>query len=359
MRRRFLVRRSLAVVAASAWMVTCGDPRTLNPVAPTGPAVVTAEISGPGSIAPGQSAQFTVIVHLNDGNTKLLTGVVWRSTNPSVLQVTSAGVATAGSGLGEATLQADAGSTVRVSREVLVLSDGTYRLVGTVKDAEFPAVLIGGAHFDVTPGSASATSDSQGNYRLYGVPADASVHIVSDGYQPLEQSVHLTGNATQGFQLTPSGPRLNLKGSYTLSIDAAPGCSGPLSLPDDLQHRSYQAFVTQNDQTVQVSLTEFGRFKFDFDGRGAGFTGVAGVGRATFTLDPFDPSYSFYSGGYPSIVELLSNGTLLMVDGQAGVTGTAAGLSGVLTGGIVNRARGGAFIGGCVSSAHQFRLTPR
>jgi hypothetical protein len=112
-------RRSLTVVALSVWMVTCGDPETRNPLRPSGMATETMEITGPVSIAPGQSAQFAAIVHLTGGTTKTLTGVVWRTTDTALLQVTSAGVAVAGSGMGDVTLQADVAgekSTVRVSR---------------------------------------------------------------------------------------------------------------------------------------------------------------------------------------------------------------------------------------------------
>jgi hypothetical protein len=361
MRKRFLVRRSIAVVAVSVWMVTCGDPKTRAPLAPSGPSVQTREISGPGLIAPGQSAQFTATVHLGDGTTKLLTSVVWHSTNTSVLQVTSAGLAVAGSGVGDVTLQADVpsgGGTVRLSREVVIVPDGTYRLVGTVRDGEFASNSISGARLDVTPGSASATTDFGGNYKLYGVPADATVHIAKDGYQPFEQSVHLAGNATQSFLLTPTNPHLRLGGAYTVAIDAAPGCSGPGSLPEDLQHRSYQATVTQTGLTLQVILTE-ARFKIQ-SGSGNRFFGVAGIGGATFSLN-FGGSYYYYYY-YPDVVERLSNGTVLLVAGSVTTTGTAAGLSGQLNGELSNYPGtfpNGALLGTCSSKSHQFTLTPR
>jgi hypothetical protein len=361
MRRRLLVSRSLAVVAVSVWMVTCGDPKTRSPLTPSGPAIQTREISGPGSIAPGQSAQFTATVHLGDGTTKLLTGVVWRSTNTSVLQVTSAGLAVAGSGVGDVTLQADVpsgGGTVRISREVVIVPDGTYRLVGTVKDAEFPSNAVGGARLDVTPGSASATTDFAGNFKLYGVPADASVHIAKDAYQPIDQSIHLTGNATQSFLLAPTSPHLHLGGAYTVAIDAAPGCSGPGSLPEDLQHRSYQASVTQTGLFLQVSLTE-PRFKIQ-SGSGNRFFGFSGIGGATFSLSSAVGFYYYYY--YPDLVERLSNGTVLLVAGSVTTTGTAAGLSGQLNGELSNYPGtfpSGALLGTCSSKSHQFTLTPR
>jgi hypothetical protein len=325
---------------------------------------VIREITGPASIAPGQSAQFTAVVRLGDGSTKTLTGVVWHSTNTALLQVTSAGVAVAGSGMGDVTLQADVPverATARLSREVVVLPDGTYRLVGTVLANE--VLTVSGARLEVTPGSAFATTDFAGYYKLYGVPADASIRIVRDGYQPFEQSVHLTGHATKSFILTSTNPsaHLVLGGPSTVAIDAAPGCS---ALPDDLQHRSYQATVTRIEQTnsVDVNLTE-PRFS-PRNGLGNHFPGTVEVGGAGFNISGFF-SRSYYRGllyyYYPDVVERLSDGTILLVAGSVRTTGTAAGLFGQLDGELSHYSAfpNGALLGTCVSKLHRFALTPR
>jgi hypothetical protein len=363
--RHFLVRRLFAVLAVSAWMATCGDPQTRNPTAPSGPAALGREITGPASIAPGQSAQFTAIVRLGDGITKTLTGVVWRSTNTALLQVTSAGVAVAGSGMGDVTLQADVPverGTARVSREVVILPDGTYRLVGSVLANE--VLTVAGARLDVTPGSAFATTDFAGNYKLYGVPADASIRIVRDGYQPFEQSVHLTEHATKSFVLTPTNPSVHLviASASIVAIDTAPGCS---ALPEDLQHRNYQATVSRfelTDAFVQVTLTE-PRFSIK-NGLGNHFYGRVETGGADFDISGFF-SRSYYRGllyyYYPDVVERLSDGTILLVAGSVTTTGTAAGLSGRLDGELSHYSSfpNGVLLGTCVSKSHQFALTPR
>jgi hypothetical protein len=370
MRTRSVIRRSLVVAALSAWMAMCGDPKTTNPVSPSGSAVNTTELIGPGSIAPGQSAQFSVAVHLADGTTKTAATATWRTCvsssspcNPLLIKVTSAGLVTAGSGIGDVTLSADVAfrGTTRVTRELVILPDGTYRLVGKVTDGEFPSIPVAGARLTATPGSATTTTDSQGNYRLYGVPPDGSLQIAHDGYQPLVQPVHLTAHASQSFQLTPIAPRVNLAGPYTLTIDAAPGCSGPGSLPADLQHRSYQATVTQNGLAIQVALTE-SRFRLNASGLGNHFAGLAGVGGAAFTLDYYSDYYYFYYRQYPSIAERLPDGTILVVVGPVVTTGTPAGLTGTFDGFIEHydsRFPTTGFIGGCYSSSHQFALTPR
>jgi hypothetical protein len=365
MRRRPLVRHSIAIATLAAWMTTCGDPQTRTPLAPSPPFGSVVELSGPASIAPGQSAQFSMLLHLPDGSTKIATSVTWSSTNASLLQVAPSGIARAGSQKGDVTLSAFAsfnGSPARGAREVVVVPDGTYRLVGTVNDAQFPTLPVTGARLDVTPGSLSAITDSSGNYELLGVLPDASIHVAGDGYLPVDANIHLTGNTARSFQLTPSAPRLNLAGNYTLAIDAAPGCSGSGTLTTDLQHRSYQAVVTQTAVDLQVTLAG-ASFQLDASGRGNKFTGKAGITGATFTLDNFTFYYYYYlpNKTYPSLVERLSNGTVLVIAGTAVITGTPAGLSGTLDGGFANYTATpiGKFLGGCSSTSNQFTLTPR
>jgi hypothetical protein len=365
MRKHSLVRRSLAIVILSAWMATCGDPKTRAPLAPSGPAVLTPEITGPDTVAPGQSAQFTATIRLADGTTKLLTSVVWHSTNTSLLQVTAAGVATAGSGMGDATLQADVPSgrgSIRISREVVVVPDGTYRLVGTVKDAQFPTVSIAGARVEATPGSVATTTDSSGNFKLYGVPANTDIHVTGEGYQVLVQSVHLTGNTTRSFELTPSAERPNFTGQYTLTIDAGPGCSGQGALPDNLQHRSYQATLTQTGPTVLVTLTE-PRFSLNKNGLGNHFTGTVGISSTTFAIEFFSQYYYYYYRTYSGITERLTDNTILTIGGSAVTKGTpATGLSGLMPGDLAHydtRFPFGGYVGSCFSKSNQFSLAPR
>jgi hypothetical protein len=344
-------------------MVTCGNPESRFPAAPSATPLSSVEISGPGSVAPGASVQFSAIAHLSDGTTKIpTTNVAWQSSNSALMWMSVDGVGHGVFGLGEVTLSA-AVSGVRASREVVIVPDGTYRLVGRVTDGEFPSAGVAGAQVQALSGSASitTTTDTSGNYRLYGMRVDSEVHVTRDGYQPLVQTIHLTGHATQNFQLTPiGGPRLNLAGSYTLTIDAAPGCSGPDALPDDLQHRSYQATVTQNAVNLRVDLTE-PRFRLN-NGLGNYFTGSAEVGGATFTLADYIDYYYFNFRQYPSIAEQLSDGTVLVVAGSVATKGTAAGLSGQLSGSLTHYRTllpFGFYLGQCYSTAHQFRLTPR
>jgi hypothetical protein len=362
MRRRSLVRRSLVVAALWPWVATCSDPTTRN-LSPSPLAVSSAEIIGPATVAPGAAAQFNVTVHLSDGTTKdATTAAAWDTSNHILMYMSPGGVAHGFVGTGDVTLSADVPHGPRVSREVVVVPDGTFRLVGKVTDGEFPSAGVAGAQVQAL-GPGATTTDALGNYKLYGMRADSEVHVTREGYQPLVQTVHLTGHATQNFQLMPiGGTRLNVAGSYTLTIDAAPGCSGPDSLPDSLQHRSYQATVTQNAVNLRVDLTE-PRFKPN-NGLGNYFTGAAEVGGATFTLTDYVDYYYYHFRQYPNVAEQLSDGTVLVVAGQVVTKGTAAGLSGQFVGSLTHYdsrfpSPSDRYLGGCFSTAHQFTLTPR
>jgi hypothetical protein len=234
-------------------------------------------------------------------------------------------------------------------------------MVGQVTDAEAPSLGVFGARVEVTPGGLVAFTDSEGRYRLYGVPADADIRVTAEGYLPHERRVQLTGHATEDVPLTLSGPRLMLNGPYTLAIDTATNCLG---LSPDLQHRSYAAVVTQTGPAIEVTLTE-PRFRVNEIGRGNRFTGRVAGTIASFTLDSFNPDDYPDVGppGYPNVVERLSNGTFLVVQGTALATASAGGVSGTLNGRFAGWGPGFPttleFQGLCSSATHRFALTPR
>jgi hypothetical protein len=353
-------------VFASVLAATCSDPGTRVPTAPSAPAVQGIEINGPDTLARGQTAQYSVSVHLADGTVKDATAethVIWRSDNPFIPVDQDTGVMTA-RGVGDAVLSADLATigAGRATKEVVSVPEGTYRLVGLVSDAEFPDHRVHGARVEVTPGSLGTTTDIDGRYRLYGVRPDAEVRVTADGYEPAVRRVHLTGHAAEDVQLALPGPRLGLSGAYTLTIDVAGTCT---ALPADLQHRRYDAVVTQDGLTLDVTLTA-PEFTLDSTGKGNTFSGAAAAERATFRLDALQFSYySFYSPGYftyPSVAETLPDGSILAAAGVAETTGSAAGVSGTLSGSVTRWSLDGRYPvtqGVCSSSEILFALTPR
>jgi carboxypeptidase family protein len=372
MRNLSLVRAFVVVGVCSGLVATCSDPKSTIPTSPTGLDVTSVSISGPATIAPGQSGQFTVALRFSDGTVKSAIGgnVAWRSSSTFLLPINASGLATARQqSSGEAVLTADivrptTNSVRTATREIVIVPDGTYRLVGVVNDAEFPTVPVAGAKVTATPGSVSTTTNSLGQYKLYGVPPDAEIRITADGYLPVVQNVQLVAHATRNFQMALPGPRVNLAGNYRLAIDVVGACSSSPALSVDLQHRRYDAVITQTEPALDVMLTE-PIFRMNSTSRGNRFTGQAGAAGAIFTLESYYSYYYPYYGaiGYPNVAERLSNGTFLVVDGRAVTTGSAAGLTGTMSGGLANYdprfPNQAFFLGGCFSSALQFTLTPR
>lgn len=360
--RLSLIRGGVTVAMLAALAATCSDPGTRSPVSPRAPTPVSVEISGPATIAPGQTAQYTAVVVLSDGTRKPVTAdtpLIWRSNQSSVQVDHNSGVAT-GVAAGDAALSVDltagsVGGTKRGTKEVVVVPDGTYRMVGVVRDAEFPDLGIPNARLEVTPGLLVATTGGDGRYRVYGVPADAELTVSADGYLPVVKRVQLAGHASEDVLMSLPGARLGLSGHYTLTIDAADTCA---ALAPELRHREYRAVVTQDGFRLEVTLTE-PEFKLNAAGKGHRFNGQAVGSGATFTLDDFD---YYYASTYPSLVEALSDGSVFVAGGRATTTESAVGLSGTLIG-ILARwnltVPFPTYLGGCFANSHRFALTPR
>jgi len=330
--------------------------------------IVSIEVTGPDSVASGQSAQFVASIRLADGTTKPAGGLQtlrWSSSKPSILSVTTSGVVTASpSARGEAVITADLSDqpAVRGSREVLGQPAGTYRVAGLVHEADAPTVPVVGARVEVLPESNSAVTDSTGHYLLYGVSPQSTIRIDAPGYHTLDQPLEVTANVTRDFGLNVNGPHLVINGPYTISVDVA----SPCSLNAGLHHRSYDAILTTTGTLVDVVLTE-PRFRLDANGRGSRFQGRVVNGGATFTLEWYGSGY-LDNYQYPNLVERLGGDTYLVVEGVATTTGTAAGLDGTLNGDIMLwdsrfpvRAAfpSNGNLGACSGTGFRFRVTPR
>jgi hypothetical protein len=331
------------------------------------------EIAGPASVAPGQSAQFSAIEKGPNGSSLPAPDVRWTSSAPSVLQVGPTGLASAGIP-GQAVLSVEVPSTARrASREILVLPDGTYRLVGTVTEGSTGAVGVPDARVEArleADGAAApiavATAASDGRYRLYGVPGQSYIRVSREGYLSTTERVDLAAHGTRDFHLEwDTG--LSLAGPYTLAIEANSACpSAPQPLAPDLRRRTFQTVMTQQGSQLTVSLLTLaepnrlacvsGPFVFVCQ-----FLGRATAIGATFSLT--NGSSSFYA--YPDLVEALwfglGNGPGLVVLGTATTARSDTGLSGNLAGSMTLYERvlprPSQAIAGC--GAGRFELTRR
>ena len=150
-------------------------------------------------------------------NGKGPTSTRWSSSLPQVLSInTNTGVASTPSTpfdflLGETTLNVEvslAGAVLtdqaRGSREILVLPDGTFRVVGAVTEADSPGQAVRDAILEVrlTEGLSSlpvarASTDATGRYRLYGVPAESYLHVRRPGYVSVTERTHVGSHTTR------------------------------------------------------------------------------------------------------------------------------------------------------------------
>ena len=334
MRTRTMIG-TLKALAMAVLITACGDPPAPLPTTPSGPTVTKAEISGPDTLAPGQSAQYSATLYWSDGRVvPALPGeVVFVASNLRMLRSDASGIVTALDRIGETALNALVGPSGptqnRGAMNVVVVPEGTVRLTGSVIDAESSAVTIPNARIEVTPGSFDLTTNFDGAYKVYGVPIDAEVRITADGYAPFVERLRLTGHTTRQFPLTPLVSQASLAGNYTLSIDVVNPCH---AFSEDLQHRTYDAVVTQNGSLLDVRLIE-PRFRVNAVGRGNHFTGRVLANGAAFTLEYYDSETP--PSTYPDIAERLTSVALqtLTVSGQVVMSTSAQGLSGQMTSG--------------------------
>lgn len=367
MRQRVINRVVLSAFVITGLTLACDQPATNIPTMPPGPSLNTFDLIGPSSIEPGQSVQMSAVVHFPDGTVKPAVSptVIWRTSNPAILQLDQSGLVRSLTSTGESTITAQIGAR-SISREVVVLPAGTFRLVGTVSETGVSGFGIPGARVEVASGSPSTAADAGGLYRLYGVPPTADIHVSAGGYNDQTFPVQLTSNSTRNFTLNLSGPRPNLAGNYTLFIDAQ-SCTGSPPFPSEFQHRSYLATLTQgNGGGVSVLLTE-PRFNLKqipgFTPKGNTFSGSVFGNGAAFFLSPYG-AYTYLSYiSYPDVVERLPDGRNLVVAGDVNASGSSAGLSGTMTSSSLalydSRFPAPAAPLGVCSSALQFRLEPR
>ncbi len=74
---------------------------------------------------------------------------------------------------------------------MIVVPDGTFRLVGRVLEDGFSDDGVVGATVEATSatGRLLGHSDLYGNYRLYGVAGATRVRVTKTGYQPAEGTI--------------------------------------------------------------------------------------------------------------------------------------------------------------------------
>lgn len=353
--------RSVLLASMAAALVASGSCDSRSPNTPSllpgGSLFVELEIAGPNSIAPGATVQLSVRGRKRDGTVATLSDAEWTSSNANVLAVDAGGRAS-GRAPGEAVVWARAHSRV-ANTTIMVLPDGTFRLVGQVREA---GIVLNGATVSVVDGTGagqSARTDNAGLYALYGVAGRIRLHATREGYQPLMQDVTVDAHQTLNLELALVNPRPNLTGAYAFTF-AARDCPSP-PMPAEALHRTYGAEITQQGPQLTVRLTDA-----DFiltNGRGNGFSGtLSPESRVTFQIGTAYYYYGFYSG-FSEVVERFDSTATLLIGGFAEGRYDAGTIRGTISGGLALAQRTMApfypYSAVCYSRRHEFELRRR
>ena len=360
--RQLRAALSLFAVIALLALGSCSDSSpaptpiaTPRPGVPTGPAIVSLQLSGPESIEPGATAQLTVTALRSDGSSEALTsGIQWSSSDTRVLRVDSLGVATA-LAAGDSVVRVSANGR-GASKAILVLPNGTFRLRGQIVEGGAP---VDGASVAVIAGTGeglTTLTDPGGRYSLYGVAGSIKLRGRKAGYQDLTQDVHVTGHSTHDMTMVPERPRVSLAGQYQLILTAT-GCS---AIPSELRRRTYDARLEQQGARLTVTLSGADLIAPD------GATRLTGVfrldGRIAFEVGSFlNYYYYWYSPLASEIVERISPTSALVINGTSNTTDDGNGvIAGTLSGVFATTQRTTSpfwpYSASCNSSSHGFEL---
>ncbi len=347
---------AIALAVAAAFVACRGksptSPTTPGP-APAGPTVAIAGITltGPGTVPLGQTVQFTAISQQSDGTTRDVTReAAWSSFNSSVLGFVSAGQFT-GRAKGQAGVRVSLSGRTATMADVVIVPEGTFRLIGTVRDAW--TLIDADVRIDEEAMGRTDVRAVGGRYTVFGVRGNVRVTVEKSGYQPAVKRQVFDSHKTMDVELTLARPRTELAGRYTLTVTAVPDCA---RLPFELASRSYPATVTQSGAAVTVTLD--GSQFVALAGRTLNrFTGVVEAERVVFKIAAVLDEYYYFYLLSPDILEQVGANSYYAFDGTAVASLGAATLSGTLSGAIHNLAGPPYKLGiRCSSTSHRFVL---
>jgi hypothetical protein len=347
---------AIALTAAATFAACRGksptSPTTPGP-APAGPtgAVAGITLTGPGTVPLGQTVQFTAIAQQADGATRDVTReAAWSSFNSSVLGFVSPGQFT-GRAKGQTGVRVSFSGRSATMADVVIVPEGTFRLIGTVRDAGAP--IEADVRIDDEALGRTEVRTAAGRYSVFGVRGNTRVTIEKSGYEPAVASLVIQSHQTIDVDLALARSRTDLSGRYILTIATSPDCPG---LPAALASRSYPATVTQSGAAVTVTLegTQF----VSSGGRTLNrFTGFVEAERVVFRLAPTLDYYYYFYFLSPDVLELVGPNSHYAFDGTAVAALGGTALSGTLSGSILNLAGPPYRLGTrCGSASHRFVL---
>ena len=275
------IQRSSILLTLALGFVAYGcksEPAT----APTGgqskapPRLVNVDMVGPGTrnaylgsaptwvVAPGETAQFRAIANFDDGSRQDVTSeATWASSNYNYLSTAGSGQFT-GQKPGTAAVIADIPplpNPYHAAEEVIVMAPGTYVLAGQVFESRDPPGAVDRALVTVMTGTSQGQSvvvNGVSGYRLYGLAGPTNLRVSKDGYRTQELTVSVFDHQLLDIDLPLLVPRVDVSGSYTLTVTAADDCAlgrGEHHVTEEARERRYAALVTQNGPKLSVELS--------------------------------------------------------------------------------------------------------
>jgi len=227
--------------------------------------------------------------------------------------------------------------------------------VGRVLEADVPSAGVVGATVEVRSGTGVgrvfAQTDTYGFYRLYGVAGPTTLRASKEGYEAVDHTLVVEDHYQQAeIALRLRAPRVDIAGTYTLTISAAKKCGvglGPDHLPEEARVRTYAAVVQQDGPTLAITLTSG-----SLVGGQTGLRGWIEPGRVVFDLVSL--------GWGPHLIEdRLPQSRLFRMDGVGVIAPQTNGLAGRFGGTLlVVDPSGPTVIATCTSPDHGFTLTP-
>ena len=253
----------LVVSMAALLAPACGDERRASPSMPSAPgasaSAIRFRITGPTSVAPGQSVRYTAIADFNDDTSQDVTLTSqWSPADPNngfffPVYFTSPGTART-TERGETTIRARYAGSVAELR-VFVLEPGTFNLGGDVfSSGGEPLSNLYGVTVEVLAGTGKglkAPTNGRGHYALYGVAGPVQLSASAPGFHPQTRDVVVTHiDSAEPFVLTPLRSALDVSGTWTVTVSPSPTC--PAGLPHVAQNRSYEVELVQRDTSIRA-----------------------------------------------------------------------------------------------------------
>jgi hypothetical protein len=321
---------------------------------------VRIEVSGPDSIAPGESAQLTATAFRSDGSTENVTTTVsWTTSSSRSIQVFAGGRATAGVA-GEATVSARIQNRVG-TKLILAIPAGTYKLSGRITEGALP---VSDVSVTVTRGTGTGLTtltNFDGRFALYGVAGEVQIQARKEGYVESIRDLTVGSAMNDNFEIAASRQRKDLTGRYSLMFEAGT-CQGTrVTYPDDIRARTYAAAVTQAGQAVTVTLS--GADFVQSGSKGNSFLGsIDPADNVSFSIGNLYYYYYFNQNPF-DVIERLDDSRSFTVVGVVSAKVNGSQITGTLNGAFIilagSRAPFTGSISSCWSRSHTFVMRPQ